>query len=72
MLDTQNRLEIIGMDGFTKGGKFIPTTKKKISVSSLVIQKGRKDHEIGVARNNFSNHSDDILAKKLAHLNNQS
>jgi hypothetical protein len=59
------------MDGFKKGDKFIPTEKKRIGVSSLVIQKGRKDHEIGVARNNFSNHSDDILAKKLAHLNNR-
>ena len=59
------------MDGFKKGNKFIPTGQKKIPVSSLVIQKGRKDHEIGVAKNNFSNHSDDILEKKLAHLNHR-
>jgi len=59
------------LDGFKKDGKFIPTKIGKNRVSSLVIQKGRKDHEIGVARNNFSNHSDDILAKKLAHLNNR-
>ena len=64
-------MEIIGMDGFKKGDKFIPTTKKRIGVSSLVIQKGRKDHEIGVAKNNFSNHSDEILAQKLAHLQKQ-
>ena len=59
------------MDGFKKGGKFIPTDSKRKAVSSLTIQKNQKHQELGVARNNFTNHSDDILARKLAHLQNQ-
>ncbi len=59
------------MDGFTKGGKFIPIKNGRNTVSSITIQKNQKNQELGVARSNFTNHSDDILAKKLAHLNNR-
>ena len=61
------------MDGFKKGGKFIPTDiQKKKGVSSDVIKTSKKNQEIGVSRTNFNKNSNQILEQKLAHLNDRS